>query len=171
MQTSGFDWSLSTRRPVGNGELSLGIDGTYTRTYDIKALQYNNVELVSGTEGAGKLNRFNPLAWPLPRWKWSVSAGYHGARYSAIGNVNYISSYEDDLNAGDPAYAHRVIDAFGTFDATLMMRLTDNIDAFVTGFNLFDSAPPLVNQEGSYDGLTHDPKGRRIKAGMTYTIN
>ena len=171
MQTSGFDWSLSTRRTLGNGELSFGIDGTYTRTYDIKALEFNNVELVGATEGAGKLNRFNPLAWPLPRWKWSASIGYHGERYSAIGNVNYISSYEDDLNAGDPTYAYRAIDAFGTFDATLMMKLTGNIDAFVTGFNLFDSAPPLVNQEGAYDGLTHDPKGRRIKAGMTYTIN
>ena len=171
MKTSGFDWSLSTRRTLGSGELSLGIDGTYTRTYDIKALEVDGVELVGATEGVGQLNRNNPLAWPLPQWKWSASAGYHADRYSIIGNVNYISSYDDDLNAGDPTYAHRVIDAFGTFDATVMMKLTDSIDAFVTGFNLFDTAPPLVNQEGSYDGLTHDPKGQRLKAGMTYTIN
>ncbi|WP_419162659.1 hypothetical protein [Candidatus Palauibacter sp.] len=85
-----------------------------------------------------------------------------------IGNLHYISSY-DDPDSVDPA--HRVIGSFGTFDATVMMKLTDSIDAFFTGFNLLGTAPPLVNQEGSYDGLTHDPKGRRIKAGMTYTIN
>ena len=168
MQTSGFDWSVATRRTLGAGEIALGLDGTHTRTYNIDALNFNGVELQSAAQGAGKLNRFNPIAWPLPKWKWSASVGYHQERYSVIGNLHYISSY-DDPDSFDPD--HRVIDSFGTFDATVMMKLTDSIDAFVTGFNLLGTAPPLVNQEGSYDGLTHDPKGRRIKAGMTYTIN
>ena len=168
MQTSGFDWSLATRRTLGNGEVSLGLDGTYTRTYNIDALDFNGVELQAATEGAGVLNRNHPIAWPLPQWKWSASLGYHADRFSVIGNLHYISSY-DDPDSVDPNY--RVIDAFATLDATFLMRVTDGIDAFVTGFNLLGTPPPLVNQEASYDGLTHDPKGRRLKAGMTYTIN
>ena len=168
MQTSGFDWSVATRRTLGGGEISLGLDGTYTRTYNIDALNFNGVELQAAAQGAGKLNRYNPIAWPLPKWKWSASVGYHRERYSVIGNLHYISSYDDPDSVDTD---HRVIDSFGTFDATVMMRLTDGIDAFATGFNLLGTGPPLVNQEGSYDGLTHDPKGRRIKAGMTYTIN
>ena len=168
MQTSGLDWSLSTRRPLGGAELSLGIDGTYTHTYDVKALTRQGVELQAATNGAGLLNRNNPIAWPLPQWKWSASVGLHTDRFTAMGIYYYISSYDDPDSADEN---HRVIDSFGTLDLTLMMKLTDQIDGFVTGFNVMGTPPPLVNWETSYDGFTHDPKGRRLKVGLTYTIN
>lgn len=168
MKTSGLDWSVSTRQPVGSAEMSFGIDGTYTHKYDVLALTRGGVELQAATSGAGLLNRNNPIAWPLPQWKWTASVGFHTERLSAIGAFYYISSYDDPDSADEN---HRVIDSFGTLDATLMMKVTDQIDGFVTGFNLLGTPPPLVNWETSYDGFTHDPKGRRIKVGVTYTIN
>jgi hypothetical protein len=36
--------------------------------------------------------------------------------------------------------------------------------------NLLDTRPPLVNIEQAYDGFTHDPKGRRVKLGVTYQL-
>ncbi len=168
MLTSGLDWSVSSSLPLAGGSsLAFGLNGTYTNSYNVEALEIGGVELVEAREGAGKLNRDHTLAWPLPTSKWTASVGYHTERLSVVGHYNYISSY-DDPESADPDY--RVIPSMGTIDATVIARLPNNLEAFMTAANVFDTPPPLVNWELSYDGFTHDPKGRRIKAGLTWRM-
>ena len=167
MQTSGFDVSVSTRRPVGSLELITGLNATYTAKYDIDALTVNDVELQPATKGAGRLNRYHPIAWPLPQLKMTATLGFSAGRYTVVGNYHYISAYKD-LDSTDPALVD--VGSFGTLDLTVMGKIADKMNAFVTAFNLFGSRPPLVNQELSYDGFTHDPKERRIKGGLAWTV-
>ena len=48
-------------------------------------------------------------------------------------------------------------------------RIPDSgVVATLSLFNLTDAPPPYVNQELAFDALTHDPKGRRFKLGLTY---
>ncbi len=167
MQTSGFDISVSSRRPMGSLELITGLNATYTAKYNIDALTVNDVVMQPATKGVARLNRYNPIAWPLPQLKMTATLGFSTGRYTAVGNYHYISAYKD-LDSSDPDLVD--ISPFGTLDLTLMGKITDKMTAFVTTFNLFGTRAPLVNQELSYDPFTHDPKGRRIKGGLTWAI-
>ena len=174
MTTSGIDFHAESRTPAGTGELVLGLQGTYTLAYDVKALDYNGIELQPAIEGVGALNGDNPVAWPLPTLKGRAQVGYHWDGGSVTAHLNHIGSYIDQRYDGPDVDAdfrqYRDIDAFTTLDLNLRMGVMDGVDAVVTGFNLFDSPPPLVNWEGSFDGFTHDPKGRRIKVALSYRM-
>ena len=164
MTTAGFDFFAEAQLPAGRGEATVGLAGTYTTTYDVKALYFEELELQSAVSGAGALNRNNPLAWPLPDLKGRLFAKYRMRDKSVTGYLNYISGYSDPDT--EPKFAD--IDRFLTLDLTARWTLANGIDAVLSGFNLLGARPPLVNWEASYDGLTHDPKGRRVKISLTY---
>ena len=167
LKTSGVDWHIGGRRPLGEGAFSVHLDGSYTLTYDIEPLEYNGVVLRPGEEAAGYLNRTNPLAPPIPRWRANGSVSYHRGDYGVVAAGHYVSAYEDR----DAAPRHRQIDRFLTFDASLQWQIPDaSIVATLSLLNLADAMPPSVHYETSFDGLTHNPKGRRIKLGLTYRL-
>ena len=114
---------------------------------------------------AGSLNFAHPIAVPLPRWKSRWSASYSWNAYRVANYVNYISSYEDP---GSTTTAP-VIDPFLTWDTSFLWRFPDSgIDLTLYAVNLTGRIPPWANIEQSYDGFTHDPKGRRLKVALTY---
>ncbi len=165
IQLSGIDWHLSTRLPVGESILSMSTDGTWIADYFVKALDLEGVEVFAAQDAAGKLNWNNPIAPPLPRWKSRTSVGYHFGDFSLVNYINTISSYENEVFP-DSEFAE--IDAFVTWDLSLLRRASDKADVALSVINLLDAPPPLVNWEQSYDGYTHSPKGRRIKMSVTY---
>ncbi len=167
VKTSGFDWHLGTRLNTGSGQLSGSVDGTYTREYFMKALRVDGVEFRAALNGAGYYNRTHPLASPIPQWKWRGSAGYHWANYSLVNYVNYVSAYEDrDVWTLDGR-----IDPFLTWDVNLVWRLPGRgMIVTFSALNLTAEVPPLVDFELGFDGLTHNPKGRRIKLAATYAL-
>ena len=62
------------------------------------------------------------------------------------------------------------IDPFVTWDVSFLWNLANGVDIALSGMNLLDTRPPLVNIEQAYDGFTHDPKGRRFKMAVTYQL-
>ena len=167
LTTSGIDTHLATRFDAGPGQLSASWDSTYTVEYDTKALLLGGTDLTlySQRSAAGYLNFAHPIAVPLPRWKSRWSALYSWNTYTFANYVSYISSYGD---RGDST-TRPLIDPFLTWDASFLWRFPGSgIDITVYGLNLTGTLPPWVNVEQSYDGFTHDPKGRRIKVGLTY---
>lgn len=168
--TSGLDWHVSTRFAAGAGVISGGFEGTWTRSYFVKALSIGGVELAGELEGAGYLNRYNPAAPPIPKWKSRANVGYHRSRYSLVSYLNYVPSYTnaDDLDAsGAPVD----IDAFATLDVTARRRLPGGFDLALSALNLLDADPPFVNWETTFDGFTHSPKGRRLKLSLTWNLS
>ena len=166
--TSGIDWHLSTRFPAGAGVVSGGFEGTYTSSYFVKALEVNGVELAGELEGAGYLNRYNPSAPPIPKWKSRVNFGYHRSLYSLVSYLNYIPAY---TNAGEPEDSdYRTIDRFATLDVSAYRHLPGGFDVTFSVLNLLDTDPPFVNWEVAFDGFTHSPKGRRLKFSITWHL-
>ena len=63
------------------------------------------------------------------------------------------------------------IDSFVTWDVSFLWDLSDGANIALSGMNLLDTMPPLVNIEQAYDGFTHDPKGRRLKLAVSYNFD
>ncbi len=164
VKTSGLDLHFGQRVDAGPGQLSLTLDGTWTAEYRTKALMLGDLELQPAADAAGRLNFGNPIAVPLPKWKSRFAGAYRWNDYSLASYVNYISSYEDPGSTLVP-----VVEPFLTWDTTFQWRFPDSgFDVTLYGLNLTGEAPPWADVELSYDGFTHDPKGRRVKLGVTY---
>ena len=165
IRMSGLDMHASSRLPVGEGIVSLGLDGTYTRDFVVRALELGGTEVVGEHDAVGKLNWGNPIAPPLPQWKSNLSAGYHRGDYSAVNHVNVVSGYVNEAFVGTE---FEEIDRFVTWDVSVLRRTSGNLDVGMSVLNVLDAAPPPVRWEAAFDGFTHSPKGRRIKVSLTW---
>ena len=167
--TSGIDWHASARLPAGEGVVSMGMDGTYTRTYDVKELRATSgnfsADLLSAQSAVGQLNWGSPIAPPLPRWKMRFSAGVHLGDYSLVNYLNTVSSYVNGAFAGTE---HETVDRWMTWDLSLLRRSRGNFDVALSAVNLLDADPPFVAWEQNYDGFTHSARGRRVKLSATW---
>ena len=166
IETTGLDLHVSSQWPAGRGVASVQGEGTYTSTFMVKSLFLDDVEIQSGGEAAGFLNRYQPIAPSLPRLKGRLSAGYRQAGFGVTGYYNHVAGYEDQSQ--EPGTFYRDIDAYGTWDLSLTWSPTDEVDVAVVGYNLAGSDPPLVNRELFFDGQTHDARRRRLKLVLTY---
>ena len=166
LKTSGIDTHLGVNVDAGPGRLSANFDATYTVEYTTKALTLEDLVLQPEIEAAGYLNFGNPLAVSMPQWKHRTWATYSWSNYSYSNFLNYISGYGDRGSSLVPS-----IDPFVTWDMTFQWRFpASGVALTVYGLNLTGEMPPWVDIEQSYDGWTHDPKGRRLKLGLTYSF-
>ena len=165
LTTSGIDTHLAARTDAGPGQLSLSWDSTYTLRYDTKELLLEGTDLVlrEEEEAAGFLNFAHPIAVPLPRWKSRWQAAYSWNDYRLASYVNYISSYEDLDDEIVP-----VIDPFLTLGHELPVAGSRRGGPHGLRAEPDRADSPWVNIEQAYDGFTHDPKGRRIKASLRW---
>ena len=172
VDTSGFDWQVNNSVNVGNGTLSLGASGTFTSTFDLHALSFGEFQIQDSVAGAGKLNFGNPLLVPIPKWKLQTQASYFHTNFSASVYLNHISAYDDDGahdGFGGVPVSDFEVAGFTTLDTTLTWLFPEqNFDISLSLFNLTDEPPPFANVEHAYDGMTHNPKGRRIKVNVRY---
>ena len=167
LTTSGIDTHFATRTDAGPGQFSASWDTTYTLGYETKALMLEGTDLTlyERRETAGYLNFAHPISVPLPRWKSRWSAIYTWSNYTLSNYVNYISSYQDRAASTTVP----VIDPFLTWDVSFGWRFPGSgINLGLYALNLTGQRPPWANVETGYDGFTHDPKGRRLKVGLTY---
>ena len=167
LTTSGIDTHFAARTNAGPGRFSATWDSTYTVGYDTKELllEGSDLTLYAEREAAGYLNFAHPIAVPLPRWKSRWSASYNWNVYTLASYLSYISAYED---RGDSTTAP-IIDPFLTLDVSFLWRFPGSgMDLTLYAMNLTGQVPPWANVEQSYDGFTHDPKGRRLKMALTW---
>ena len=165
--TKGIDTHFAARTDAGPGQFSASWDSTYTLGYETKALMLEGTDLTlyAQRDTAGYLNFAHPIAVPLPRWKSRWSASYDWGNQVLANYVSYISAYKDrGANTTAP-----VIDPFLTWDISFLWRFpASGLDLTLYALNLTGAIPPWANVEQSYDGFTHDPKGRRLKMSLTY---
>ena len=174
VKTSGIDMHLGTRMPAGSGQVAASLDGSYILEYETKALMLDDLVLQEAADAAGYLNFGNPIATSLPKLKGRASAGYRWKTYNLVSYLNYISSYEDRGSMASENAAIKdlfgTIDPFVTLDVSFLWSMSGGLNLVLSGMNLLDTRPPLVNIEQAYDGFTHDPKGRRVKLAVTYQL-
>ncbi len=172
VETSGIDWQARGSLDFGAGSLSAGLSGTYTFEYDVKALTLNEVPIQGFVEAAGRLNFGNPLLVAIPDWKAQAFVSYIWNDYGLSAYVNHVSSYTDDGAhdgyGGIPVESFTV-DSFTTLDVTFQWRMPWlGLNLALSALNLTGEEPPFANVEHAYDGMTHNPKGRRVKLALRY---
>lgn len=140
------------------GVMTAGLETVYINEFTL----YDPV-LNTEIDAAGNRN-FTNFARSLPQWRTSVRAGWMNGPWSVNAQARYISSYDDDENAGAE------IDSWTAYD--LQAGWTSNVrghalTASVGALNLFDEEAPFVNTPLGYDTKVHDARGRVLYARIS----
>lgn len=160
----GFDFQLRYRHPVGNGELSASLAGTYYTKYKVAI-----------TAAAPLLDQLNLIYNPL-RFRTRGSLGWSNARIETAAFINFQNAYTNNL-----VTPQQSVSSYTTVDAHLGVRVGDQkalgwAGPFRFGIdvtNLLDRDPPFVkvaispNGGGGYDPTLTNPVGRTVSVYAT----
>lgn len=162
-ETAGVDFDFDYSMEVGNGELDLGLEGTYLSKYD-----YVPFEGAETVEAAGYFAEDQWVSSPaaFSSWKANLSAGYSQDNWSVTWGTRFMSKVQD-INA-KPSNLENKIDRHFYHDINGTYSL-ENI-TFAAGVrNLADKKPPYVT---SYDDMntiqySYDTAGRYFYGRVT----
>jgi len=166
VKTDGVDISLNTRigRLAGGawGDLSLSVDGSWTRKYD-----YQNER---GGPFIANVGRYADNG-PVFRWKHMAALNWRLGRWGATLAQSYKSGYADQNNV-DAAYRHDV-PSYSLFNLSASYGAQGWL-LTAGAKNLFDKEPPFSNQgtlfQKGYDPRYTDPVGRAWYLRGSYTF-
>lgn len=188
IKTSGFDFALNAAQDFDFGQISLGVNATYTLDNLFQATPLSiNRECVS----------FYSINCGVPQPEFFANTRLTYSSPSRNTDVTLLWQYlsgtqiepvapNPQLPVGTPTTAgpttvfpaFQSIPAFSYFDLALRQRVLENLTATLTVSNLFDKAPPATgNQAGTSatnSGNTfptlYDPIGRRFTLGVQMTF-
>ena len=164
-ETDGFDFTVTYGLDLGPGYLSFNLTGTKISSYDIDAWEFGDEY-----DALGRLNYGTSLARTLVEWKGRFTMNYQwedlNLRWIASGIDEYDYAGADPQPAGDAVVASQV-----THDIHATYSIMDG-QLTVTGsiINIEDEDPSYMSREFNYDAFTHNPFGRMIKVGVTYSM-
>ena len=169
-ETSGLDFHLGGSHVLGGGAFSWGVDATAILAYDVAPLTFNGLELTPALDAVGYLNDpVDGAVPPLPRWKATAFAVWQPHSLSIAAYVHQVAAYEDRAREAGTRFA--AIDAFRTLDVNVAWDLPRRgLTVSFAALNLTDEQPPLIATDHFFDGMTHNPKGRRLKLGLRYRL-
>ncbi len=178
----GVDLNASYRFDTPFGMWRVGVAGAWVRTYDV--VDQRGVKFKS----AGRYNATNPVARPLPEFKWNATLAWSMDRHRAFLMMQYIDSLNNtgtgaNGNLGGTEAFFRETVRLGLGDAAAAKVFTNHIDTFTTWDvqytysigellalsdssvtvgvqNFTDESPPWIPVVTAYDGRLHDPLGR-----------
>ncbi|MDN2711683.1 TonB-dependent receptor [Janthinobacterium sp. SUN118] len=163
VKTDGIDVSLNARLGRGAfGNVSLSVDGTWTRKYD-----YQNERGGEFIANVGRYADNNPVF----RWKHTAALNWRKGNWGATVSQSFKSRYTDQ-NQVAPQYRHDVssysllgVSASYAWRGLLLMAGVKN---------LLDREPPFSNQgtlfQKGYDPRYTDPVGRAYYLRGSYTF-
>jgi iron complex outermembrane receptor protein len=178
--TSGVDFFVQYdfEDAVLGGELSLGAEATYTIEFDsANFTDINGFVLAPGGDFVGLLNDTVPFP-SKPQVKGALFARYVNGSHRLTNYVRYTDDYTDSVPppantfpAGSNPRDFSRIDSHITWDMTYSVGLLDEkLNLSATLVNILDNDPPRTAQDLNYDPFTHNPLGRTIKVGFSYTL-
>ncbi|AWL11350.1 Vitamin B12 transporter BtuB [Saliniradius amylolyticus] len=162
-QTSGVDFDFSYSMPMGAGDLSMRVDGTWLNEYTY--LPYEGADVV---EAAGKVaaDQWETTLAVFPEWRTNIGLMYTAGDFSLNWTSRYqsegedIFASEDNLdNIADSIWYHDVQGTYymKNYSFTLGVR------------NLLDEEPPYItnNQDMNTINQSYDVAGRYMYARVT----
>lgn len=178
--TDGVDISVDyTFQDLMGGDLKLGLDATYTMSYDVDALAIGGVPVAPALDALGKLN-FQTTAYPLPQYKGTLYGLYETGGHSLRLAMNFIDEYEDQRTAPfSPSLNYstvagvtgsvttgKTIEAWQSFDLTYRWAMENDLTFTFGVENIMDKDPSFARLELNYDPFTGSPLGRTYKIGL-----
>ena len=188
IETSGLDFTLNGAQDFDFGQISFGINATYTienlfqatpRSINRECLEFFSVNCGNPQPDLSANTR---LTYTSPSGGTDVSLFW---RYLSAVEVEPVAPNPQrptgTPTTGGPASfltAFRNIDAFNYFDLALRQSVMDNLTLTMTVNNLFDRDPPIVGAQaggaGPNSGNTFpavfDPLGRRFVLGVQFAF-
>ncbi len=163
--TDGIDFLGQYQWDIGETEVTIGAQGTYTISYESDDfVNQDGIVLAEGGDFVGFLNEDTPFQTIVPL-KANIFARSNRGPHSLSYTLRYTDDYEDVAPSID---ALGKIDSQITHDVTYNLSLRDGrtrLSASV--FNLTDEDPPQASTDLNYDPYTHNAFGRMIKLGVT----
>jgi iron complex outermembrane recepter protein len=180
---------------VFGGALTLGINATYTLSFDVDPLVVNGVTVSPAFDGAGFSN-VNTGYTPLPELKGSVFVDWNRGNQNVRAIVRYVDSFTDTRSLLDPTrniFAPRAgnvietganegflanpnavaantrgleIGSYTTVDLAYVLQLPADSTFSASVTNLTDKDPPFSRLELSYDPTVVSPLGRTVEVGF-----
>ena len=168
VQTSGLDIRVEYDFDTEYSEVTVGAEATIILEYDVGEYQIEDIK-ISGFDGLGYLNR-NNFARSLPEMKFHVWGNFRNEIHNVRIDARFTSEYDDQrYNPLNTSNFNRIktIDSFTQWDVSYSMDLKEKygFNVFVSGWNIFDAAPPSAPLDFGYDPYTHPSYGRTFKIG------
>ena len=160
---SGLDASLSYLFDnLFAAELVVGVDASYTLSYERDALIVQGVPIqaaadYAGTRGSG--------AGSIPDLRGSVYADVSTGEHSVRWTTRYIAGVTDVRPS--VIGGHSDIGSFLTHDLVYRWQMPSETTFSASVLNLTDREPPLVWLDLSYDPFIGNPLGRIFKVALT----
>jgi iron complex outermembrane recepter protein len=162
-KTSGIDVFFNWAAPVQDwGRLRVGLQGTYVRQWETQIDGVNYVSMLgSAVYGA-----------PVPRWRSTLTFDWTRGPWGATLAQVYSSGYTDALPGGDAQ--PRQVSAWSSWDLQARYSGFDGWQLAAGIRNLFDTEPPLSNQDTSfqvgYNPQVAAPLGRAFYLRVGYAF-
>ena len=159
IDTDGIDLNFDYGFDAGGNNFGVGLQGTYTLTYDVST--------ESGVaDGVGLHNETN-AGVPTPAWMGNLRFDWARGNHSARATFRYISGVKEDNVRGIGITEES---SHTTVDLLYNLLLGGGRGAFTAGvINVADKEPPrkaftLLTSET----ILHDPRGRLYRVGLNW---
>ena len=155
IHTDGIDFDASYAFDAGGGELTLGVNGTYTMSYDFAVTQI-----------ATPVDRAGNLGFPV-KFRGRAYAGWRSGGLSVNAILNHVGGYTNTL-----ATPQQEVSSWNPVDFDISYEFKDRgmLSGLAIGLsvtNLFDSDPPFVNNAGGWDPGQASALGRLVAFTLT----
>lgn len=163
--TKGYDFDLSYTTTLGQGDLKVGLDGTYLAEYNYKPYEGQPLVKTAGKyaedqNAAGRTAAF-------PRMRTNLHVGYTTDLY-AINWTTHFMSRTRNINPGDAQNIHADDKADHIFyhDLQASVFLGQKYTVTLGARNLFDKEPPYMTGGNDFNTLntSYDLAGRYVYA-------
>lgn len=170
LKTSGLDLDLRWREKLGGGRVDIGMNGTYTRKYDLVNTGGELEESVGTTVRPDGTPLVAAGTGVILKWKHNLSASYTYGPFSTTLTQRFYKGYED---APDLDGNRHFVPSQSLFDLVTSYNVLKNAKLSLGIRNLFDKNPPLFINNGNqfqagYDVYQADPRGRFVYVTGTY---
>lgn len=181
--TSGWDYQINYRFPIGEADATFGLTGTSITELTTSARVLDGFEVTSDDDRLGFLN-FSSVGFSAPEHRINAYFNYNRGDHNARLTARYVSGLTDERGGIDPIgllpgtstqvpYTDMGVDIDGTltFDATYVYDVNDNLRVTANISNLLDEDPSFVRSEFGFDARSGiDALGRTIEVGFKYTL-
>ena len=174
-QTDGIDFTMRYGIELGPGYFTADLTGTNILSFDIDGWVFSG-----GAEydALGRLNYRTSLARTLAEWKGRISLNYAWEDLNVRWVTSYVEGYAYEGAPPQPCVSSTncqtdsYVPSHSTHDLHVTYSFLDG--ALVLNgsvINIEDDAPAYMSREFNYDAFTHNPFGRMIRLGVTYTLD
>jgi iron complex outermembrane recepter protein len=166
VKTSGVDFMAEYKFDTGIGDLTFGVNGTYTIEYAQEAFIVEGIQVADAFDGVGYLN-YQTTSTPLPQIKGQAFGEWNSGPHNLRVTVRYFDDYKDQRPIFTTTKAGEKIDSWAVIDVAYRAFLPWDMTGVVSVTNLTDEDPPFARLDLNYDPFTHNGIGRTVKFSLT----